>query len=55
MVEEVLEEVMFDAEPGIMYVATEKTVRGGEPVKQRIFLSSKFSRWRTREFPSCEA
>ena len=36
VVEEVLEEVMFDAEPGIMYVATEKTVRGGEPVKQRM-------------------
>ena len=36
MVEEVLEGVLFDAEPGARYVVTEKTVRGGEPVKQSM-------------------
>ena len=36
VVEEVLEGVMFDVEAGIRYVITEKTVRGGEPVKQSM-------------------
>jgi len=36
VVEEVLEAVMFDAEAGVRYIVTEKTVRGGEPVKQSM-------------------
>ena len=36
VVEEVLEGVLFDPEPGARYVVTEKTVRGGEAVKQSI-------------------
>jgi len=36
VVEEVLEAVMFDVEAGIRYVITDKTVRGGEPVKQSM-------------------
>ncbi len=32
VVEEVLEPVMFDPEPGVRYVVNEKTVRGGEVV-----------------------
>jgi ATP-dependent Clp protease ATP-binding subunit ClpX len=36
VVEEVLEAVLFDAEAGVRYVLTEKTVRGGEPVKQSM-------------------
>jgi len=36
VVEEVLEKVMFDAEAGARYVITEKTVRGGEPLKQSL-------------------
>jgi len=36
VVEEVLEGVLFDPEPGARYVITERTVRGGEPVKQSL-------------------
>ena len=36
VVEEVLEGVLFDAEAGVRYVITEKTVRGGEAVKQSM-------------------
>jgi ATP-dependent Clp protease ATP-binding subunit ClpX len=36
VVEEVLEGVLFDPEPGIRYVITDRAVRGGEPVKQSI-------------------
>ena len=36
VVEEVLEGVLFDAEAGVRYVISEKTVRGGEAVKQSM-------------------
>ena len=36
VVEEVLEGVLFDPEPGFRYVITDKTVRSGEPVKQSM-------------------
>ena len=36
VVEEVLEGVLFDAEAGARYVITDKTVRGGEAVKQSL-------------------
>ena len=36
VVEEVLEGVLFEVEAGVRYVITEKTVRGGEAVKQRM-------------------
>ena len=36
VVEEVLEGVLFDPEPGIRYVITDRTVRGGEAVKQSM-------------------
>jgi len=36
VVEEVLEGVLFDAEAGVRYVITDRTVRGGEPVKQSL-------------------
>ena len=36
VVEEVLEGVLFDPEPGARYVITDKTVRGGEAVKQSM-------------------
>ena len=36
VVEEVLEGVLFDHEPGIRYVITDRTVRGGEAVKQSL-------------------
>ena len=36
MVEEVLEPVLFDPETGVRYVITEKTVRGGDPVRQSL-------------------
>ena len=39
VVEEVLEAVMFDPEPGVRYVITDKAVRGGEPVKQSMSQS----------------
>ena len=39
VVEEVLEGVLFDAEVGVRYVITEKTVRGGEAVKQSLSQS----------------
>jgi hypothetical protein len=34
--EEVLEPVVFDVEAGVRYVITERTVRGGEAVRQRV-------------------
>ncbi len=34
VIEEVLEGVLFEVEAGIRYLITDKTVRGGEPVKQ---------------------
>jgi hypothetical protein len=36
VVEEVLEGVLFDPEPGVRYAITQKTVRGGEAVKQSM-------------------
>jgi C-terminal, D2-small domain, of ClpB protein len=36
VVEDVLEGVLFEAEDGLRYIVTEKTVRGGEPVKQNL-------------------
>jgi hypothetical protein len=36
VVEEVLERVLFEIEAGVRYVVTEKTVRGGGPVRQRM-------------------
>jgi ATP-dependent Clp protease ATP-binding subunit ClpX len=36
VVEEVLEGVLFDPEPGVRYVITDRTVRGGEAVKQSM-------------------
>ena len=36
VVEEVLEGVLFDAEPGARYLVTEKTVQGGEAVRQSM-------------------
>ncbi len=36
VVEEVLEGVLFDAEADVRYVITDKTVRGGEAVKQSM-------------------
>jgi len=38
VVEEVLEGVLFDPEQGARYVITDKTVRGGEAVKQRMAM-----------------
>ena len=31
-----MEEVHFDAEAGVRYVITNRTVRGGEPLKQSM-------------------
>ena len=39
VVEEVLEGVLFDVEAGVRYVITDKTVRGGEAVKQSMSQS----------------
>jgi ATP-dependent Clp protease ATP-binding subunit ClpX len=36
VIEEVLEGVLFDVEAGVRYLITEKTVRGGEAVRQRV-------------------
>jgi len=36
VVEEVLEGVLFEVEAGVRYVISEKTVRGGEAVKQSM-------------------
>jgi hypothetical protein len=36
VIEEVLEGVLFDVEADVGYVVTEKTVRGGEAVRQRV-------------------
>ncbi len=34
VIEEVLEGVLFEVEAGVRYVITDRTVRGGEPVKR---------------------
>jgi len=39
VVEEVLEGVLFDVEPGARYLVTEKTVQGGEAVRQSMSQS----------------
>jgi ATP-dependent protease Clp ATPase subunit len=39
VVEEVVEGVLFDVEAGVRYVVTEKTVRGGESVRQSMTQS----------------
>ena len=44
VVEEVLESVSFDAEAGVRYVATDKTVRGGEAVKHKMSGESRLKR-----------
>jgi len=36
VVEEVLEGVLFEVEAGVRYLVTDKTVRGGEAVKQSM-------------------
>ncbi len=36
VIEEVLEAVMFDVEAGVRFVISDKTVRGGEPLKQSL-------------------
>jgi len=36
VVEELLEGVMFEVEAGVRYVITDRTVRGGEPLKQSL-------------------
>ena len=36
VVEEVMEGVLFDPEPGARYVITDRAVRGGEPLKQSM-------------------
>ena len=36
VVEEVLEGVLFEVEAGMRYVVTDRTVRGGEPVRQSM-------------------
>jgi hypothetical protein len=36
VIEEVLEPVMFEVESGVRYVITDKTVRGGEAVRQSV-------------------
>ena len=54
VVEEVLEAVMFDAEAGIRYVITDRTVRGGEPVKQSLSQTRAPLSWHVlRRIASC--
>ncbi len=36
VVEETVEGVLFNPEPGVRYVITDRTIRGGEPVKQSM-------------------
>jgi hypothetical protein len=36
VIEQTLEGVLFDADAGVRYVITDKTVRGGETVKQSL-------------------
>jgi hypothetical protein len=36
VVEEVLEGDLFDPEPGVKYLTTERTVRGGEAIRQSM-------------------
>ena len=53
VVEEVLEGVLFEVEAGVRYVVTEKTVRGGEPVKQSMSQSrAPLSSWLNRRMAS---
>ena len=50
MIEEVLEGVLFDAEAGAWYAITDKSARGGEPVRQSMTQTvaplSAHVRWR---------
>lgn len=39
MVEELLEGILFEIEAGARYIVTDKTVRGGEVVKQSMAQS----------------
>ena len=36
MIEETLKRALYEVEAGVRYVVNEKTVRGGEPVKQSM-------------------
>ncbi len=36
VIEEVLEPVLFEVEAGVRFVITDKTVKGGEVVRQRV-------------------
>ena len=53
VVEEVLEGVLFEVEAGVRYVVTEKTVRGGEAVKQSMSQTrAPLSSWLNRRLAS---
>ena len=53
VVEEVLEGVLFEVEAGVRYVMTEKTVRGGEAVKQSMSQTrAPLSSWLNRRLAS---
>ena len=53
VVDEVLEAVMFDAEAGVRYIVIEKTVRGGEAVKQSMTQTrAPLSSWLNRRMAS---
>jgi ATP-dependent Clp protease ATP-binding subunit ClpX len=53
VVEELLEGVLFDAEPGVRYIVTDKTVRGGEAVKQSMSqMRAPLSSWLNRRMAS---
>ena len=53
MVEEVLEGVLFEVEAGVRYVITDKTVRGGEAVKQSMSQTrAPLGSWLNRRFSS---
>ncbi len=39
VIEEVMEGILFDVEAGVRYVISDKTVRGGEAVKQSMSQS----------------
>ena len=53
VVEEVLEGVLFDPEPGVRFVIADRTVRGGEPVKQSLSQPrAPLSSWLNRRMAS---
>ena len=53
MVEEVLEGVLFEVEAGVRFVITERTVRGGEAVKQSMTQTrAPLSSWLNRRMAS---